>query len=1122
LCARTNEPPTIDDSCHSEVKDTISSPNVAATVSMPPGFANVDSRTLPVPRVCFLINRNRANSLRRHFHGHLFLVLAIVNGLFCARATAQFGSATLAGQILESATTPVAGARVTLIDIDRAFRISTVTGPGGYYTFPDVTPGRYRMEVTAAGFMTLKLTGLEIYNADTIKENLPLTRRSASDPDAVSLEAETTPIQNSGTVSTLIDRTLVTELPLNGRSFQTLFQLTPGVVITPTSFASLGQFSVNGQRTDTNYFLIDGVSANFGISAAANPGQSSGGSLPALTAFGGTNSLVSVDDVQEFAILTSSFAPEYGRTPGGQISITTRSGTNAFHGNLFDFVRNEALDANDWLANQHHLRRSALRQNDFGGVLGGPIRKDKAFFFISYEGLQLRQPTISESDVPSVAARQSAPASMQPFFNAYPLPNGTDEGNGLAPAIYAFSDPLSLETLSIRVDQHFGEALAIFGRYNNSVSDQKLRGATVTSLSSVTDLKFPVQTLTAGSTWSIKPQITNDTRLNWSTSSAAFFNFLDGFAGAIPLSTANAFPFPYSDHNSLFQFVPDLTSKHPDLKFGRNASNLQSQINLLDTLSWTIRAHSPKVGTDLRTLRPRIQSPLYAQESLFDDISTALMGKSQLSIVQAFTGVQSTFWNASLFAQDTWRPTARLSVTYGTRWDFNPAPTGHGDNGLTPFAVQGISNLPTLALRPPKSALYRATANNFAPRLGLAYGLRTLTGTEMVIKAGAGIFYDFGNSLIGNAFAGEFFPFSAENVLNGASFPLSPSDATPPSITTDPPFAQIAGFPSVVRLPYTYHWNASIEQSIGASQTLTLGYLGSAGHRLWRSEEYRGGEAGVPQSFVQLLFTTNGGYSNYNALQAQVRRRAARGPDIVASYTLSHSLDNVSTDAFLQGVPGRLLNPRSDYASSDFDVRHTAAVALDYRLPAPNCRPKIKPVFSEWTLSPILTFRSAPPINVVVSRDLGFGTYPFRPDFVPGRPLYIAAANVAGAVRINPAAFSVPAQLRQGDLGRNRLHGFPLSQIDLAVRRTFRVTDNLEAQVRIEAFNLFNHPNFAPEAGVLGAVDSLGTFFPQSGFGVSSGMLANGLQTEGPGSGFSPLYQMGRARSLQAALKLQF
>ena len=202
-------------------------------------------------------------------------------------------------------------------------------------------------------------------------------------------------------MSTVIGNRFVENLPLNGRSFSSLIDLTPGVVLTPSNFYEQGQFSVNGQRPDANYFMVDGVSANLGTAERRlNLGQGGAGQLPATSAFGGTSNLVSLDALEEFRIQTSTFAPEYGRTPGAQISVVTKSGTNTFHGTAFEYFRNDKLDANDWFANANGLARPELRQNDFGGVLGGPIVKDKLFFFGSYEGLRVRQPQVADTYVP--------------------------------------------------------------------------------------------------------------------------------------------------------------------------------------------------------------------------------------------------------------------------------------------------------------------------------------------------------------------------------------------------------------------------------------------------------------------------------------------------------------------------------------------------------------------------------------------------------------------------------------------------------------------------------------------------------------------------------------------------
>ena len=320
-------------------------------------------------------------------------------------APAQTESAGIRGSVADPSGALVPEATVRLIDVDRGTETRTATGSGGFYTFPIIRPGRYRIEVEKSGFKLVRLTGITVNVLDNLEQNFRLEVGDTS--QSITVESNAVNVNTTdGTVSTVVDRHFADNLPLNGRSFQTLILLTPGVVVTTTAADDQGQFSVNGQRADANYFTVDGVSANFGVTGFPRSVQSAGGGLPALSALGGTNSLVSVDAMQEFRVQTSSFAPEFGRTPGGQISVVTRSGTNAFHGTLFEYFRNSVLDANDWFSNFNHLPKPDERQNDFGGVIGGPIIKDRTFFLFSYEGLRLRQPATQESIVPDAASRQ--------------------------------------------------------------------------------------------------------------------------------------------------------------------------------------------------------------------------------------------------------------------------------------------------------------------------------------------------------------------------------------------------------------------------------------------------------------------------------------------------------------------------------------------------------------------------------------------------------------------------------------------------------------------------------------------------------------------------------------------
>jgi hypothetical protein len=416
---------------------------------------------------------------------------------------AQSTNASITGRVTDPSKALIVGAKVAAVNAGTNFRYEAVTNGSGEYYLTNLPPGSYRIEIEKTGFKKSIKPDVIVHVQDALEIDFEMTLGPAS--QSVTVEAGA-PLVNteSGTVSTVINRTFVDNLPLNGRSFQTLMMLTPGVVVTATAFDDQGQFSVNGQRADGNYFTVDGVSANFGVTGYTPLVQAAGGALPALTVTGGTNSLVSVDAMQEFRIQTSSFAPEFGRTPGGQISIATRAGTNDFHGTLFEYFRNDVLDANDWFngyTNNPPLPKAEERQNDFGGVFGGPIIKDKTFFFFSYEGLRLRQPATQETVVPDNASRQQAPTAMQPFLNAYPIQNGPELGLGLAKFNASYSDPSSLDATSIRIDQAIGSRVNLFARYNYSPSDLTQRGPFLSAarvLSMRESVSSTVQTGTLG------------------------------------------------------------------------------------------------------------------------------------------------------------------------------------------------------------------------------------------------------------------------------------------------------------------------------------------------------------------------------------------------------------------------------------------------------------------------------------------------------------------------------------------------------------------------------------------------------------------------------------------------
>ena len=765
----------------------------------------------------------------------LLLALAVLAvASFNRLAYAQTETGNIRGSVSDPTGAVVVNATVRLIDLDRETRSEVASGNGGFFGFADVRPGRYRMEVEKSGFKLVRLTGITVNVQDSLEQNFKLNVGSAS--ETVTVTANIANVNtNDGTVSTVVDNTFIDNLPLNGRSFQTLIMLAPGVVLTPTASDDQGQFSVNGQRADANYFTVDGVSANFGVTGYGPLVQTAGGALPALSAAGGTNSLVSVDAMQEFRVQASSFAPEFGRTPGGQISIVTRSGTNRFHGTLFEYLRNNVLDANDWFAGYDHLPKPEERQNDFGGVVGGPISKDRTFFFFSYEGLRLRQPSTQETVVPDSTSRQQAPPSILPYLNAFPVANGAELGGGLAQFNASYSNPSSLDASSIRLDQVVNSKINLFGRYDYSPSSADLRGPNSGSgsvLSTTESLLFSVQTLTVGLTEIVNPRIGNEIRTNYSNDRAVNKYSLDAFGGAVPLPDSALFPAGFSSMNSVFQFLIEGAG---EFVTGKYSTDEQRQINLVDNLSVSTGRHQMKFGADYRWLSPFSDPFAYLQLAIFSGMATtsggALSGAASLAGTYATQSDALLSQDLSIYGQDTWRITPKLTATYGLRWDINPPLRGK-NLANDPFTVTGLNDPANLALAPRGTPLYQTTYGNVAPRFGIAYQLRRRQDWGAVLRGGFGVFYDLGSGSLGGA--SSYFPYLSDTFSTNVPFPLSAQKAAPPALSDTPPVNDVFVAEPNLKLPRTYEWNVALEQSLGSNQTLSLTYIGAIGRDLLR------------------------------------------------------------------------------------------------------------------------------------------------------------------------------------------------------------------------------------------------------------------------------------------------
>ena len=1054
---------------------------------------------------------------------------------------AQGATATLSGTVKDETGAVVPGASVAVLSVTQAFKRSALTNAEGAFVIPLLPPGRYDVKAEHQGFAPALVTGVVLNVNDqtlvTILLKVGEITQTVEIVDASKL------IEQSPAVATVVNRQFVDRVPLNGRSVQNLIGLAPGVVFTKTTNAEQGQFSVNGQRASSNYFTVDGVSANVAVVASLVPGQSGAGSLPGLSASGGTNNLVSLDALEEFKIQTSTFAPEFGRTPGAQVSMVTRSGTNDFHGAVFDYFRNDVLDAADWFVNANPvLSKPPLRQNDFGGVLGGPLLfprfgeggpgffsgKDRVFFFFSYEGLRLRQPLVGTADVPSLAARQIAAPSIQPFLNLYPRPNGAQRPNGLALVTGSFSNPTSLDATSIRIDATGSSKLTFFGRYNNSPSETIVRGsaALALALNSLSHYHVATQTLTVGATYLPSATLNNDLRVNYSRNRTTSLFAVDDFGGAIVPAESVIFPPGRSSDNAGITLAI-IGGTQTSLLWGRRPHPVQRQFNIVDNVSLLKNNHQFKFGVDYRRLAPIFEVQDYLLSLIFNGVGTAssapagsfLSGRTISGSVTAQIGPQTVFFdNLSLYTQDTWKANTRLTLTYGLRWDLNPPP--HEANGRNPLTLTQIDDAANFAFAPPGTPLWKTTYANFAPRAGLSYQLSQQPGRETILRGGFGIFYDLGNGSVANAFVGAF-PFSTIKTLAGTPVPISANDAAAPIPGAKPgTLDSIYAFDPDLKLPRIYEWNLSVEQSLGAHQSLTSSYVAALGRRLLRQGVLRN-----PTGFTgTFLITENDATSDYHALQLQFRSRLSRGFQALASYTWAHSIDIVSTDS-LNSTPSTGFDPRQDRGPSDFDIRHAFNGAFTYDIPSAD-KNALRPILSQWSIDAIVTARSAAPVNVTYTTPAAFGSLTLRPDLVSGIPLYLDDPSVPGGRRFNNQPTVIPgnpnpqlgpflrlaAPNRQGTLGRNALRAFPIWQLDLAVHRQFKLTDRIYTQFRAEFFNILNHPNFADPLGSLNG----GTF------GVSTSMFGRSLGSSGLSGGFNPLYQIGGPRSIQLALRLGF
>ncbi len=1026
-------------------------------------------------------------------------------------ACAQTESARISGRVTDQTGAVIVGAECKITNLETNVSTITTTNQDGIYVIPDLRPSTYRLTIQKKGFRTVVQPSLQLYVQDAINENFKLALGSVSEISIVTAPMLQT---DSASVSTVVDQQVVQNMPLNGRSFQSLIALTPGVVFTSQNLGA-GQFSTNGQYTDTNYFMVDGVSANFGILSGLS--QSIGGSIPAFTAQGGTNGLVSVDAMQEFRIQTSSYAAEYGRTPGAQISIVTKSGTNHFHGNAFDYLRNDLFDARNYF-DSPPLPKPPLRQNDFGGTLGGPILKDKTFFFFSYEGLRLWQPQTDTEEVLTASARAAVAPTYRPIVQAVPLP---DPG---APVVdptcdniqnpcrsnltMAYSNPSSLDATSLRVDHNLSSKITLFARYNHAPSYSASRYMEELGYEDVS-----ADTLTAGADMLVAPTKVNNFRANWSRNTAIVATRLTDFYGGVAPPPSALYPSasPYRfDTSQALVFFPG-----GEVSEGFNSSLAERQLNFVDTFSWAVGVHQLKFGGDYRRIHS--EESLGTDYAVFPAYTDLVAGTTGTILLSADDPFSVTVNNTSLFAQDTWRVTNHVTLTYGLRWEINTPPVS-ASAGQPLYVVQGIFDSNPIAAVP--GALWHTTYSNFAPRIGVAYQATPKT----VLRGGAGIFYDLGYGDAG--YAAVIFPYRRNEFLSGDI----PFDVTQPAFQP-PPFSAAfnknvlytVAFDPDLALPYTLQWNAAVERELGAKQTLTATYLGSRGERLMRGDSVLPPALKTSSGNVAVTAIRNAGYSHYNAFQLQFRRRMSHGLQALVSYNLAKSSDLGSSD--VSGLAAQSLSEivLPPLTPSDYDVRQFLGAAVSYEMPTPAWGGIGNAIVKGWAVDGLVRVFSGAPLNITVgglSPVAGF--YSTQAEIVPGQPFWIPDPSQPIGRALNPAAFSFPPAGQVGDFPRNGLRSpYSIDQTDVALRRRFDLTERVKLDVRAEYFNVFNHPMF----GLPGSNCAPNDQWAYGGGSINPGfgkVCSTANLDAGGSGGQSALYAPGGPRSAQFTVKILF
>ena len=1033
-----------------------------------------------------------SDGINRKLQHLIFLIVAL---LLPNLLLAQSFRGSIRGQVVDPNGNAIVGAKISAKNSGTGQVRETVTGEDGAYVLAELPAGEYVVVAEYAGLSPVGQNVIVNVGSDT-SANFDLTRVEKRLEELTVTEESPVIDTTRDVLNEVVDQKLVEELPLNGRDFGKLVALSPGATVDPSGVAGtqggFGQFNINGNRDRSNNYMLDGTDNNdpFFNNSALN--QTGIGGAPA--------SLLPIDAIQEFN-LQSQFGAEYGRNSGSVVNIVTRSGTNTLHGSAFEFFRNSALDARNYFNSD--AQKSVFQNSNFGASIGGPIVKDKTFFFGAYEGQRERVgsdflllvPTQTQIQEARTIAGAINGTTSNPIINPgldailafYPKSN-TSEIPGVV------RDTNNGNNFIAKIDENLTNTELLTGRYAFSQSYQIFpfgspggygTGSRLPQFAQTSPTR--VQVVSVSLLSSLSPSKINEVRFGYSRYRTSFSSLdadFDPSSVGLNFGTGKL-GLPEFD----FTNIENLGATGFSVPRGRTSQTFQ----ILDNFTWLKGRHTFKFGGEFRraaisNFNDNLERGIFeftagvglSTDPVVDALANFYTGGSQdttdcCTSVSVDTGnTQRTTYNNgfSFFAQDDYRMSSKFTLNYGLRWEYF-GPLSEKNNLLSNLGQDGnLAMVGTDGL----NGLYKRDLHDFGPRLGFAWQVAKNT----VVRAGYGIYYDYvpQDILIAN------FTTSAGVATNPigpkAILPLNfdPTAFNGTNPTADAPIMNgIAAAPYSIFVtpqnfhsPYTQNWNFNVQQKLVEKASFEARYVGSKGTHLVRLtdlNEPNANSVSPNPNYGAMDELTPSSSSSYNALQAIGRVQNVHGISGFAAYVWSKSIDDASDG--IDFVPGAAFpqdpgNLPAERGPSLFDTRDRFTAAINYELPSSGSRPRLG---SGWELNSIVTIQSGRPIPIANSTDTS-GRFYFnqRPNVVPGvNPILPNWTPSTGY--LNPLAFIQPAYGTFGDLGRDSIFGPGYANVDFSITKNTRLTERLNLQLRVEFFNIFNHPNFALPANTI-------------------------------------------------------